>query len=140
MTPMFLAAALVVFAPQLKPAPAAADPHIGRWSTQELYINGAVSPQNVGLEYEFTKDGRWIIYRDGKVIDTDARAYKADGKSRPLAIDLTEYGNTMPGIYKVEGDVLTVSFQTARGADRPTHFEITQNGCMMLVMKRTKEK
>ena len=140
MTPMFLAAALVVSAPQLKPAPAAADPQIGRWSTQELYINGAVSPQNVGLVYEFTKDGRWIIYRDGKVIDTDARAYKTEAKAKPQAIDLTEYGNTMPGIYKVEGDVLTVSIQTAKGAGRPTNFDVAPNGCLMLIMHRVKAK
>lgn len=139
MTLLILAAALVVAAPQLKPPPASANPHIGRWATESLTVNGKSNPQDKSLEYEFTKDGQWIIYRDGKILDCQSRTYKADLTPKLAAIDLNENGGTMPGIFEVKGDVLTLNFRTDRGKARPTGFDDTQD-TMVFVMKRVPSK
>ena len=140
MTPALVALALTVAAPALKDPPAKDPPLVGRWAATKLVINGRAEAQHAGLEYEFTRDGGWIIYRDGKPLSEIARTYTTNTKAKPAAVDLFERadGSAMPGIYKVDSDTLTLSFQTEKGT-RPADFDVTK-GIMMVVLSRVKAK
>jgi uncharacterized protein (TIGR03067 family) len=140
MTPTLLAVALTIGAPALKDPPKKDPPVVGRWQATALSINGAVNPQHAGLEYEFTSEGKWIIYRDGMPLGGVDRTFTADVKAKPAAIDLCESadGYAMPGVYKVEGDVLTLSFNISKG-NRPPGFEASAE-MMNLSLTRVKAK
>jgi uncharacterized protein (TIGR03067 family) len=137
--PALLAAALSLSAPRLRDLPEA-EALQGRWMATSLSINGTADAQWAGLEYEFLPGGRWVIYRDGRPLAEANRTYIADPKTRPATIDLTEgaNGKPYPGVYKVEKDVLSLSFHTG-GGDRPSDFS-GGPGLMTLVMQRVKEK
>ena len=100
---------------------------------------GVSAKGNTNLEYEFTADGRWVIYRNGTALSDKPRSFTFDVKAKPAAIDLTETaGNPQPGIYKVEKDTLTVSFNFGKG-ERPTAFDGPTANVMTLIMTRVKE-
>jgi uncharacterized protein (TIGR03067 family) len=138
MPPLWLSLALGVTAPALKDPPPKASPLVRRWAATELVINGRPDPQAQGLEYDFTAEGRWAIYRDGQPLD-GLRRYAADPKARPAAIDLTENAATYPGIFKVEGDTLVVLFPTNTKGDRPAGSDGPGAGQMKVVLKRVKD-
>jgi uncharacterized protein (TIGR03067 family) len=139
MTASLFVLALTVSAPNLKPPPAPAPELLGRWQATQITIGGKDStPGNTDLEYDFTADGKWVIYRAGQVLTDMPRTFTVDTKAKPAAVDLTETaGNPQPGIYKVEKDTLTVSFHIGKG-ERPTAFDGPQANIMTLVMKRVK--
>jgi uncharacterized protein (TIGR03067 family) len=72
------------------------------------------SPMSKGGKVKFTIDAS----KDPKTIDTSA-------SSSPVRL----------GIYKVEGDTLTICHETGSGI-RPTEFKTTQNGGSLVVWKR----
>lgn len=86
----FLALTLPVAAPKLKEKAPPGPEVVGRWLCTALDVDGRGNPQWQGLEYEFTADGKWVIYRNGQVIDSRARTYKLDPKAGPTAIDVDE--------------------------------------------------
>jgi uncharacterized protein (TIGR03067 family) len=139
MPPAFLAVALAVSAPALKDKPAKGPALVGRWDCTSLVIDGQGSSQSEGLEYEFTADGNWLIYRNGQPLGERDRTYRLDPKAGPAVIDLTEYSNPYPGMFKVETDTLTMSFRTA-GTDRPADAGSTGKGLMTFTFKRVKGK
>lgn len=139
MTPALLTLAVVAGAPALKEAPKA-PALVGRWVCTALTVSGRADPQWKGLEYEFTADGQWIIYRDGKDIGGVQRKYKSDPAAKPAAIDTCESpdGKFSPGIYKIDGDGLKMSLRTSDGA-RPATFDPVE-GVMTFEFRRVKAK
>jgi uncharacterized protein (TIGR03067 family) len=138
-TPLLLAAALTISAPRPKDK-ADADLLLGRWAATSLSIDGTDSPQWAGLEYEFLTGGRWLIHRDGKELAGGPRTYTTDSHAKPATIDLTEgpAGRPYLGVYKVEGNTLSLSFHTGQGA-RPADLNPAP-GCMTFVFTRVKDK
>jgi uncharacterized protein (TIGR03067 family) len=137
MTTFLLGVALTVTAPALKDRPPKEPSVVGRWTAAEVVIGGQDNGQHVGLEYQFTADGTWLIYRDGQRMD-GARSYSVDPKAMPPAINLTENASVYAGIFKVDGDSLVVVFRTDKGA-RPTSFDGPAAGHMKVVMTREKD-
>jgi uncharacterized protein (TIGR03067 family) len=141
MSPTLLAAAVLLSpaAPALKesPKPPAL---VGRWECTALTVSGKADPQWKGLEYEFTADGTWVIYRDGKVIDQTGRTYKHDPTAGPAAVDVCERadGTAEPGIYRLDGDVLRLALRVSE-ARRPTSFDPGE-GLMTFEFRRVKPK
>ena len=139
MSPLVLGLALSLGAPALKDKAPKDPPLVGRWAVSALAINGQDGLKgNEDLEYEFTRDGTWVIYRRGRVMDANKRTYTTDAKADPPAVDLTERaGGADPAIYRVEGDTLTLAIGR-QGGRRPTTFEDQQATSMKLTMKRVK--
>ena len=131
-----LVLSLVPAAPALKEKPAPPPLH-GRWTCIALNINGRPDQQWQGLEYEFTPDGKWIIYRNGKVLDDRERTYLLDAKAGPQAIDLTEGPQPQVSAFRVEKDTLQLAIRTANG-DRPATPDATGDGLMTFTFQRVK--
>lgn len=106
-------------------------PLVGEWAAESLVVAGR--PRVLGtnpMRFTFTADGKWYSHR-GKLDPTTAseRAYHFDPKADPPTIDLiyepAEQESQMgQGIYKVEGDTLTICLRRGR-TGRPKAFEST---------------
>jgi uncharacterized protein (TIGR03067 family) len=131
----FLALVLAPAAPALKDKPTKGPLLVGRWECTRLVIDGVESPQDKGLEYEFTPDGQWVIYREGRALGGMPRTYRLDPKAGPAVIDLTEREAPYLGMYKVEKDALSLSFRTS-GSDRPADPGSAGKGLMTFTFKR----
>jgi uncharacterized protein (TIGR03067 family) len=120
---------------------------VGEWEVESITTNGRQSAVGGGLRYTFTVDGKWLIHRDGiESSPTINRGFTADAKPNPPTVDLTTSRPGGPesrliGIYKVDGDTLTICGTRAKGADRPTRFEApTGSGITIYVLKRSKKE
>jgi uncharacterized protein (TIGR03067 family) len=132
-----LALALVVGAPALKDKAPAKPTIEGEWQVESRFDGGKAS----------TDTNRWVFSPGGvaeirepiggRVVSNLTYTLSADAAAK--AIDFLEgQGNgkadLRQGIYKIEGDTLTVSF-TVGMTPRPTSFDAA-NGNYLIVMKR----
>ena len=147
MSTLVLGLAIVIGAPGLKDPPKKDTGIVGEWIPESISMAGkAAKAPASGLRYEFTIDGKWIIRRDGADAKSTPREYKVDAKADPKTIDVGSVtpaaaapARPMLGIYKVEGDTLTICFGTA-GGERPTSFEPMENArAMVMVLKGAKK-
>ena len=118
----FVVLALAVGAPNLKETPKKEYSLVGRWACTACTFNGKADPLSQGLEYEFTADGTWVAYQDGKETGGKRLTYKADVKAG--AVDLYERadGVPWPSLFEVDGDTLNLATRL-RAGDRPANFE-----------------
>jgi uncharacterized protein (TIGR03067 family) len=146
MNAIFLGAALVVGAPALKDPPKKDPGIVGEWALESTMLGGKAGKVASALRYEFTADGQWIIRREGAVVKTVPRQYKVDTKANPATIDITyqkDGGAAQPpdmlGIYKIDGDTLTLCY-TPGGGERPTTFEPAEGvRVAVMVLRRVKK-
>jgi uncharacterized protein (TIGR03067 family) len=113
----------------------------GRWTV----IRGEDSGEQ--LPEQRIKDSDVVIRGDRIRVKSDREpremAFKLAPTKNPKTIDMTimegpEKGKTAYGIYRLEGDVLTIAFAPV-GKERPKNFETKQGSKeMMFVMKREK--
>jgi uncharacterized protein (TIGR03067 family) len=138
-TAALLALALPLSAPQLKDKAPTGPAVVGRWECTALVVDGKPNPQWAGLEYEFTADGKWIIYRNGQVLDQQNRTYRLDPAAGAEAIDVTEGPAPQPAAYRVEkdGETLRLVIRTGRG-ERPAGPDATGEGLMTFTFRRVK--
>ena len=142
-----LGLALAVGAPALKDRETAPS-LVGEWEVESIGTNGNPNAATTaGLRYTFTEDGKWLIHRNGKeTAPGTSRGYTADPKRKPPGVDLLSNtaaanGSRLVGIYKVEGDTLTICGTRVKGADRPTTFEAGPgSGRTVYVLKRAKKE
>jgi uncharacterized protein (TIGR03067 family) len=92
------------------------------------------------------KDDAWQPTVDGK--KAIKLTVKLDPSKTPKEIDLTlteKFGSvappdfTMKGIYKIEGDTLTVCRTMKPDVERPNEFKVGDN-CVLIVLKRAEKK
>jgi uncharacterized protein (TIGR03067 family) len=131
--------AAAVGAPGAK-GPKADPPQVeGEW-VAESYVRGG--KEEDGLR------GRVFRFADGKaeiVGLREALTYKTDPKADPPRIDLTTVGRdkeeTIPGIYRRDGDALVICFPKTGAGARPTKFESPAGSdIVLLTLKRDKKK
>ncbi len=144
MTPSLLTAlALTLGAPGPKDDPKKDPPSVvGEWVAEKGIVGGndkGIPPG--GVTFEFTADGHVRIHEGSK--QPDPADYKVDPKKSPAEIDIVPPAGQkeppMLGIYKVEGDQLTIC--VAHGGKRPTKFESPEGSdVMLLTLKRVKKK
>jgi len=136
----WLSLALVASAPALKDAPKKPNDLTGDWVLKDITIAGTILPPS-NLLFTFGPDGKWIVVRDGNEVVTTARSYKFDPKADPPTVELfsdisSENITRREGIYKIEGDTLTMCVAKAKDP-RPTRFDSTrENGHTVYVLKR----
>jgi len=142
-----LAVVLLVFtgfslaAPGPKQPPKSAPLIVGEW---RLQIANGEKP--VGTTFEtFRADGAWIVrVRNGDKEDENQARYEIDVKADPPKIDLVcdprDPQQTLKGICKIEGDTLTICFQTRSAAERPKEFKEVRNEISLFVYERVKAK
>jgi uncharacterized protein (TIGR03067 family) len=146
MNTVLLGLAVAVGAPALKDkdkAPAI----VGEWVVESVANNGAPAGVGGGLRYTFTADGEWLIHREGKELPLvgATRGYTVDPKPNPPAVDLVTSRaaggeSRLLGIFKVEGDTLTICGTRAKGGDRPTKFDAPEGSNLTVyVLKRVKK-
>jgi len=145
MTPSLLTAlALTLGAPGPKEGPKKDPPSVvGEWITEKGVIGGndEAIPAG-GVTFAFAPDGKVRITEGAKQpAPTD---YTVDPKKSPAEIDIVlvdpgRAAREMAGIYKVDGDTLTLCLN--RGGSRPAKFESPAGSdVMLLTLKRAKKK
>jgi uncharacterized protein (TIGR03067 family) len=131
------ALAVGIAAPAPKEPPKAEPASIvGEWLLESYVQGGKVNEKRGGMHFTF--DGKTVAVREegDKAIE-----YTLDPKAKPAHIDLSAGKEAIPGIYKIEGDTLTICFSKGGKADRPTEF-VSSDGTAVVLMtlKRVKKK
>ena len=140
MTETFLVVALALGAPALKDKPPPAPSLEGEWKVESRLDHGISS----------TDQNRWIFSDGGVAVIRDPSGesvrshleYTLSDRGKVKEIDFLEgqgdgRSNARQGIYKIEGDTLTLSF-TCDKSPRPTSFDPSTEG-YVLVLKRVKK-
>lgn len=113
----------------------------GKWVIESLVRDGkdqsgmykGGTRVNTGTKYKMVPPG-------GSAVQTAEGGFSIDATKTPATIDLqpgkgTYEGKTLPGIYKVEGDTLTIAFAEP-GKERPKAFESTAGSGVVLVLHK----
>jgi uncharacterized protein (TIGR03067 family) len=138
--------ALALGAPALKDAPKKGADLVGEWVVETSIYGGrpralAKNP----LSYVFDADGTWTFHREGREIG-NTRAYRHDPEADPPTIVLkyepTEQdGAEAFGIYKIDGDTLTLCYGRPGSTIRPTVFASPEgSGINLVVLRRARPK
>ena len=139
--------ALSVGAPAAKEAPKKEAPSIvGEWIGEKAVGGGKERPHpEGGFIFTFMADGKLKV-KEGTDEKPDGATYKLDTKKPPFTIDIIEEPGekaSMIGIFKIDGDTLTICISGAKGAEdaeRPTKFESPEGSRTILAtFKRAKK-
>jgi uncharacterized protein (TIGR03067 family) len=138
--------ALAVGAPGAKDPPAKDPPSIvGEWVGEKAVAGGKELPvPKGGIGFTFTADGKLTV-REGEREKADTGSYKVDAKKDPAEVDIIPPEDkkepTVQGIYKVDGDTLTLCFAKGKaGAGRPSKFEAPEGSdAIVITLKRVKK-
>jgi uncharacterized protein (TIGR03067 family) len=145
-TSLLTGLALLVAAPGPKDAPKKEPTIVGEWVGEKAVSGGMELPvPKGGITITFTKDGVVAVVEGGRA-KPDNGSYKVDPKKDPPEIDLIPPDNkkepTVLGIYKLDGDTLTLCFDRGGGgaSDRPKKFESPAgSSTIVMTLKRGKK-
>jgi uncharacterized protein (TIGR03067 family) len=138
--------AFALAAPALKDAPKKGGDLTGEWVVESVVYGGRPrAPQKDPLRYVFDADGTWTIYR-GERKPPGNRAYRTEPDAEPPAITLKydaaeQDGPESLGIYRLDGDTLTMCYNRPGVSKRPTEFASPEgSGTSLMVLKRARPK
>jgi uncharacterized protein (TIGR03067 family) len=121
-----------------KDAPKDEEKILGTWAVVSWEEGGEKAPQDMikDVKVTFAADGKMTVKQGEKEQDL---TYQLDPAQKPKAFEATNAkGLTGLGIYKLDGDNLTICF--ARRGDRPTEFASKEGTSVVLqVLKREKK-
>ncbi len=116
----------------------------GTWTMESFILNGETIPE------EQTKTGRLVIsgteYRAQFGDSAASATLGVDSSKNPRAIDFTFNtgplkGKTIEGIYRLEGDKLTICRALLEGEERPKEFASpAESGVLVVIWKRSHSK
>ncbi len=114
----------------------------GGWSMVLLFVNGEEVPGDQA------KSGELVVeddeYRPKLGANVETSTFKVDATKSPKTIDFTYTsgflkGKTIKGIYKIDGDDMTICRGLSPEKERPNEFAApTDSGLMLVVWKRSK--
>jgi uncharacterized protein (TIGR03067 family) len=138
------AAALAPAAPALKDKTPQEAPVVGEWVRVGHTEAGApVPPDQQPHHQTFGTDGVWDYWYGARADNSGRKSFTTDAKQKPATIDIHMNPNGPPtwrGIYKVDGDTLTLCLVTG-DRDRPKAFDSTADRPTTIwVFKRVKDK
>jgi uncharacterized protein (TIGR03067 family) len=114
---------------------------VGTWAFMSLVKGGQKEPE------EGFKEAKLIFAADAKLTaklpekGEKEGTYKLDPAKKPKAITITtEEGGTLLGIYKLEGDTLTVCLGNENDNDRPTEFDSKEGTKVVLIVLKREKK
>jgi len=114
---------------------------VGEWDGEKAVRGGKERPvPDGGIKVTFMADGK-MLFKEGNK-DEETGSYKVDAKKNPGEIDISppKEDGTLKGIFKIEGDTLTICLADKDAAERPTKFESPEGTNVMLVtLKRIKK-
>jgi uncharacterized protein (TIGR03067 family) len=132
-----LALALSVGAPVLKDPPKKPEPLalVGSWVCTGIVDGGRTNSADVEarIEMEFTADGKIRLTKGGEA-EPDG-TYTADPKADPATLDfsLEPGGGVLRGIFRADGDTLTICCEDADQGKRPARFAAPAGTKLMLL-------
>jgi uncharacterized protein (TIGR03067 family) len=110
----------------------------GTWVAQSLEVEGEPAPDAVRKAFRFTFQGEKLLiagnFPDGREIEC---TYRLDSRAVPKLLDVTHVkdNKTARGIYRREGDELTLCFRHADvDVTRPTVFATERDSKLTLVV------
>ena len=115
----------------------------GSWAKDGGIINGKKIPPEI-----YERDMYVLVFNDGMYSEsimgkeTEAGTYTIDATKKPPTIDFNvtagpENGKFQLGLFKIEGDVLTLALALHGSTNRPKNFNGTGN-LVVSVLKRTR--
>jgi uncharacterized protein (TIGR03067 family) len=141
MNPALLTLALVAAAPATKDTKKDVPSIVGEWAIESAHRGDKADPPPPDTTWTFTGDGKSVLVIGGGRGTTESK-YTIDLKQTPPWVDVAEGPKGMPlkGIYKADGDTLTLCFAEKVG-ERPMGFESpAASKAVVLVLKRVKKK
>jgi uncharacterized protein (TIGR03067 family) len=141
MTHALLVLAVTVAAPAAKDGKKDLPGLVGEWAAESAVVRGKPDNPPPGTTWTFTADGKSVL-RVGDGNGEVAGTYKADPKKDPAEVDITAgpKGGPVKGLYKVEGDTLTLCLVTD-GEERPKKIESPADSkAIVITFKRVKKK
>jgi uncharacterized protein (TIGR03067 family) len=134
-------AALAPAAPALKEKAATTPPIFGEWfRTGHTEAGALVRVDNEQHHQVFTQEGQWQYWYGARPGNWTGNSFVTDTKQSPPTIDIGTGGGHYRGIYKVEGDTLTLCVVTG-DKERPKTFESSgDKPTTIWIFKRVKEK
>jgi uncharacterized protein (TIGR03067 family) len=144
MIPTLVSLALALAAPDPK------DPKgsiLGDWVAHKVLLGSEDRSPRAGedpITFGFTADGKMTVRQGFRGEGSPAGRYTLDPTKDPPAIDFVPNPDrkepTFHGIYKVEGDTLTLCWGRPPGAARPKKFESTAESPTTLYVCRRAKK
>jgi uncharacterized protein (TIGR03067 family) len=115
----------------------------GEWKVQSLENAGKKAEPKEFANWKLIVSGDKMKALDGKDV-MDEYSFRLDPAAKPPAIDMTilageSKDKTLVGIYRLEGDTLTVCVSEPGKRDRPKEFRTTEKEShLLLVFQRLK--
>ena len=101
------------------------------------------------LEKEGLETAKWTVKGDKYTFamggNEEEGKIKLDSSKKPATIDLDitegmDKGKGQPGIYKIDGDTITIALAAPGAKDRPKDFTSTEDNMQILVTMKRKRK